>query len=265
MENDQIIEKTKQLFLEYKNGNIDAINDILLLNDQLVVSIARKIHNKFSEFCEFDDLVQEGRLGLYEASLRFDIDKGYNFSTYATYWIRKNIQMYVFSNLKIGTISNYYILKALKIKKFIENYTLVNKNYPTNEIISQELNISIEKIEELKLLLKGEKSLDYIVKSDTGEEIDSLLDIIQSEIDVEEQVMNNCLHNTLIDIINNLNEKDKFILLNRYGLLTGKTMTQEEIGKIYGSTRQAIYQLEKQALQKIKYKCFKYRLNEFID
>lgn len=265
MENDKIIEKTKQLFLDYNNGNSNSINEILLINDQLVISIARKYHNKFGEYVEFDDLVQEGRIGLYHAVLRFDVDKGYNFSTYATYWIRKNIQVYVFSNLRIGTVSNYYILKALKMEHFISNYYLEKNTYPTNEIISKVLNITIRQVNELKLLLKADQSLDCVVRNEDGGEIDSLLDILESSDSVEKQVMNNYLHAILMEIIADLNEKDKFILLNRYGLLTGKTMTQEEIGEIYGCTRQAIYQVEKHALQKIKYKCLKQGLNEFID
>lgn len=265
METDKIIEKTKQLFLEYNSGNSEVINDILVINDQLVISIARRFHNRFSEYIEFDDLVQEGRLGLYKAAIKFDVDKGYNFSTYATYWIRKNIQSYIFSNLRLCTISNYYILKSLKINQFVEGYYLEHNVYPTNEMVSKKLNISIQTIEKLKTLSRNEQSLDKIVKNDEGEEVSSLVDILDSNYDVEEYVMNKYLHNTLIKLIDELNEKDKFILLNRYGLLTGKTMTQEEIGEIYGCTRQAVYQVEKHALQKIKYKCLKHGLNEFVE
>jgi len=265
MENEKIIEKTKQLFLKYEKGNSEVINDILLINDQLVISIARKYYNKFIEYIELDDLIQEGRLGLYEAIIRFDVNKGYNFSTYATYWIRKNIQTYIFSNLRLGTISNYYILKALKMKQFIESYYLENNVYPTNEIISEKLDIPVGQIVDLRILLKNEQSLDCLINNEEGEEMSSLLDILESCDCVEEKVMNDYLHRILIKIIDNLNERDKFILLNRYGLLTGKTMTQEEIGEIFGSTRQSVYQLEKQALQKIKYKCLKNGLKDFIE
>ena len=265
MENEKITEKNKELFLKYENGNKEVITDILLTNDQLVVSIARKYYNKFSGYVEFDDLVQEGRLGLYEATIRFDVNKGYNFSTYSTYWIRKNVQEYIFSNLRLGTISKYYILKALKMKRFIDVYYLENKVYPTDDIISEKLNISIEQIIGLKMLLANEQSLDCFINNEEGKEMNKLIDILESDYDIEEYVMNKNLYNILIKLIDSLNEKDRFILLNRYGLLTGKTMTQEEIGEIYGCSKQAIYQVEKQALQKIKRKCIKYGLQEFID
>jgi len=264
--NYEITEKNKYLFQEYKSGNISVLNDILLLNDGLVKNIANKIYKITYSYIEFDDLLQEGRLGLYEAVIRFDVDKGYKFSTYASYWINNYIQNYILNNSKIGTISVYYLSKAFKIQQFMDEYYLKNKVFPTDEQISKELNIKIDAIEELKELLNYEVSMDYISTDDDFEEKNNLLYFLESPINVENDAENKYLHDKLIEIVNSLgNDKYKTIILKRYGLEDNIMMSQQEIANIYNHSRQAIEQSEKRALKKMKIKCLEYGLNAFIN
>lgn len=258
-----IIEQTRDLLIQYKNGNVNVINDILLLNDPLVISIARNIYKNTYRHIDVEELIQEGRIGLYHAVLRFDIDKGCNFSTYATYWVKKYIKRYISKNLRVGSISEHYLRQVVKIEKFINSYFLLYNTFPEDEVIGKELNISVDNLKELKGLLDYELSLDHNFQEDE-EENNALARLTCSE-DLEETVLNNYLKEKILDIIYSLDsERQRMVLIYRFGLIHGIEMTLQEIGDMYGCTRQSIYNTEKDAMANVKVKCLKYGLEQFL-
>lgn len=242
---------------------IIAKNNFFKRNVRLVISFAKTYH---SPTLAFEDIIQDGNLGLIRAINKFDPDKGCKFSTYASYWIKQTIlRSLAYNN---DTIRKPYLVVNQKIafNKFITAYTAEYNKYPSVEEIAEGLNVSITAAGNLLNDYGSCISLDCPVIAE--EDDTSLGNLIPDENAlVESDVMDKDLKEYLNRVFEeNLTEKEADILCKRFGLNDGeKEMTLEDIGQEYGLTRERIRQIESKTLRKLRKKDNKIGLRNYLD
>ena len=216
-------------------------------NLRLVVSIAKKYTGQGILFM---DLVQEGSLGLIKAAQRFDYSKGYKFSTYATWWIKQTIIRAIANSSRSIRIPVHMSDKIRMLKKAIVKLSVQKGSEPTDEELSDYLKIDVKKVKSIKrAMIKEPVSLDTPVAQDLCLE-DYISDDENKlpEISTEKEFLNK----DIISILDILNQKERFIILNRFGLGERKTKTLEELGRILGFSKERIRQIENEALKKLR-------------
>ena len=246
-------------FKRLSNGEVEVKNDILKANLRLVVSIAKKYIGRGVDFM---DLIQEGNIGLMTAINRFDYTKGYKFSTYATHWIKQAIGRYVGDHsrtIRLPIHINEKLYKVRKIQRQILEKT--GKEATINEL-SKQTGFSISKVKEL-LDLKECTSLEAKIKS---EDESTLGDFVPSESEgPEELAIDKTLKENLEDILNELDEREKNVIILRFGLNGDAPQTLQQVGNVYNITRERIRQIEALALGKLKRKRKVKYLSEYIE
>ena len=230
-------------------GDKQAKQTLITANLRLVISIAKRYTGKG---LPFEDILQEGNLGLMKAVDRFDINKGYKFSTYATWWIRQNIMRAIADQSRTIRIPVHVNESLAAIRKFETRFIVNNGINPTEEEISEALGYSIEKVRNLKKADKEVISLEMPVG--VVEDPDSrLMDFIADEEDIEEKIITKLGNEELHQIIEaKLTEREAKVIMLRYGLIDGRPRTLEEIGVVFKLTRERIRQIEAKALRKLK-------------
>ena len=229
-----------------KDANI-AMKKLIQANLRLVVSIAKKY---VGQGMLFMDLVQEGSLGLIKASEKFDYTKGFKFSTYATWWIKQSIVRAIANNSKTIRVPVYMSDKIRLLKKTIIELTFATGKEPTDDELSAILNLPLKKIRSIKkAIIPTPLSLDIPIAEDLCLE-DYIAD--ESYNSPEKVVEKECLYHDLMNSLRFLSEKEFNILKSRFGLDGEKVKTLEELGKLYGFSKERIRQLEAGILQKIR-------------
>ena len=216
-------------------------------NLRLVVSIAKKYTGQGILFM---DLVQEGSLGLIKAAQRFDYSKGFKFSTYATWWIKQTIIRAIANSSRSIRIPVHMSDKIRMLKKAIVKLSVQKGSEPTDEELSDYLKIDVKKVKSIKrAMIKEPVSLDTPVAQDLCLE-DYISDDENKlpEMSTEKEFLNK----DIISILDILNQKERFIILNRFGLGERKTKTLEELGRILGFSKERIRQIENEALKKLR-------------
>ncbi len=220
---------------------------LIQANLRLVVSIAKKYTGQGILFV---DLVQEGSLGLIKAAERFDYTKGFKFSTYATWWIKQTIIRAIANNSRTIRIPVHMSDKIRLLKRAIVRLSVDLGREPDDEELADYLKMDIKKIKSTKkAMIKEPVSLDTPVAQDLCLE-DYIKDDIGKMPDVK--IEKEFLHKDIIKALDILSEKERFILINRFGLLGRKTKTLEELGKILGFSKERIRQIEGEALKKLR-------------
>ena len=246
-------------FKRLSNGEVEVKNDILKANLRLVVSIAKKY---IGNNVDFMDLIQEGNIGLMTAINKFDYTKGYKFSTYATHWIKQAIGRYVGDHsrtIRLPIHINEKLYKVRKIQRQILEKT--GKEATINEL-SKQTGFSISKVKEL-LDLKECTSLD---KKINDEEEKTLIDFVFSEDEEPEEVaVNKMLKKYVKDILNELEEKERNIIILRFGLNGDAPQSLRQVGNVFHMTGERIRQIQLKALEKIWIKSKEKHLFEYID
>ncbi len=254
-------EEEAELAQRISDGDASAKKRLNEANLRLVVSIAKRYVGRGLLFL---DLIQEGNLGLIKAVDKFDANKGYKFSTYATWWIRQAITRAIADQARTIRIPVHMVETIGRLTKAERALVQELGRQPNAEELAKELNMNIDKVREIMKVAQEPVSLE----SPVGEEEDSHLgDFVEdkdipSPSDVASQTM---LKEELNEVLKTLSDREARVLSLRFGLEDGRTRTLEEVGKEFNVTRERIRQIEAKALRKLRHPSRSKRLKDFLD
>lgn len=249
----KILEKDEEIELlkRAKTGDVEAKNKLILSNLRLVVNVAKSYVNRGLSLI---DLISEGNFGLIYAIEKFDMDKGFRFSTYAVWWIKQSITKAIICKGRGIRIPSYKYDLLSKVNRYVLKRVREDGVYPTVEEISEELKIEKDKIEEIMMAFQDPMSLSMSI----GDDI-QLEDIIADgeENTLEDSIIEEIGRAEVRQIVKVLDEREKQILRLRFGLDGEEIHTLEEIGQTFNITRERVRQIEKKTLQKLRAHCEK--------
>ena len=254
------LDEEQELSKRVADGDEHAKNILAESNLRLVVSIAKRYVGRGLLFL---DLIQEGNIGLMKAVEKFDYDKGYKFSTYATWWIRQAITRALADQARTIRVPVHMVETINKMARIERQMTLELNREPTDQELSKMMGLSVEKIAEIRKISQDPVSLETPI----GEEDDSHLgDFLADErtMSPEEFATYEILKDELREVLDTLTVREKEVLELRFGLFDGSSHTLEEVGKQFKVTRERIRQIEAKALRKLRHPSRAKKLRDFL-
>ena len=254
-------EEEINLAVRIQGGDDIAKQELAEANLRLVVSIAKRYVGRGMQFL---DLIQEGNMGLMKAVEKFDHTKGFKFSTYATWWIRQAITRAIADQARTIRIPVHMVETINKLVRVQRQLLQDLGREPTPEEIGAEMDLPTEKVREILKIAQEPVSLETPI----GEEDDSHLgDFIEDEGEMSPEVFTSSalLREQLEDVLDTLTDREENVLRLRFGLDDGNIRTLEQVGKVFGVTRERIRQIEAKALRKLRHPSRSKQLKDFLE
>jgi RNA polymerase primary sigma factor len=254
-------EEEVQLAKGIEQGDTRCKQRLTEANLRLVVSIARRYMGRGMAFL---DLIQEGNMGLMKAVEKFDYRKGYKFSTYATWWIRQAITRAIADQSRTIRIPVHMAETINKFTRVSRELVIELGREPSPDEVAKEMEITVEKVQEIMKVAQETISLDTPV----GDEHDSKLgDFVEDKeaLAPADAASFELMKELLETVLDTLSEREENVLRLRFGLDDGHPRTLEDVGKVFGVTRERIRQIEAKALRKLRHPSRSRRLKEFLD
>ncbi|MGT2926210.1 RNA polymerase sigma factor RpoD [Streptococcus cuniculipharyngis] len=254
-------EEEKELAVAVAAGDLYAKQRLAEANLRLVVSIAKRYVGRGMQFL---DLIQEGNMGLMKAVDKFDYEKGFKFSTYATWWIRQAITRAIADQARTIRIPVHMVETINKLVREQRNLLQELGQDPTPEQIAERMDMTPDKVREILKIAQEPVSLETPI----GEEDDSHLgdfiedEVIENPVDYTTRVV---LREQLDEILDTLTDREENVLRLRFGLDDGKMRTLEDVGKVFNVTRERIRQIEAKALRKLRQPSRSKQLRDFME
>ena len=255
------LDEELELSEKVANGDEEAKNKLAESNLRLVVSIAKRYVGRNLSFL---DLIQEGNMGLMKAVDKFDASKGYKFSTYATWWIRQAITRAIADQAKTIRVPVHMVETINKLKRTQRQLTLELNREPKEEELAEKMGLPVEKIREIIKIDVDPISLEKPTRED---EDSCVADFIKDESSMgpEEYAINSKLKDEIAEVLLTLTEREEQVLRLRFGLEDGTCRTLEEVGNMFGVTRERIRQIEAKALRKLRHPSRSKKLKDYLN
>lgn len=254
------VTEERQLAEAASQGDEIAKQTLINSNLRLVVSVAKKFMGRGLSFL---DLIQEGNMGLMIAASKFDYTKGFKFSTFATWWIRQAISRAIANNGRTIRVPVHVIEQMNKVKKAESKLAQEYGRLPNVEEIANEMGEDVKTIKWIQKHINDASSLDLQVGDDEDTTVGSLIEDTSS-LNPHETLVQNEIQEAIQSALDTLEEREARVLRLRFGLEDGRPHTLEEVGELYGVTRERIRQIEAKAMRKMRHPSRARILREWI-